>query len=196
MWNFVYFNRLNINIIYNTNMNATIIDEIKNSIRNIPDFPIPGIQFKDLTTLFKEADLLKETVEIIVDYYKDKGITKIVGIESRGFILGGILAYKLNAGFELIRKPGKLPSKTLKKEYSLEYGTNTIEIHEDALSSDDIVLVHDDLLATGGTSRAAIDLIEHFNVKNIYLNFIVELDFLEGRQQINSKYDTYSVIHY
>ena len=172
------------------------LDEIKNSIRNVPDFPIPGVQFKDLTTLFKNNLLLRKTSDILFDYYKNKGITKVVGIESRGFIIGGILAYQLNAGFEIIRKPGKLPAKTIKKDYTLEYGNNTIEIHEDALSKDDVVLLHDDLLATGGTSKAAMELIEIFQVKDIFLNFIVELDFLNGREKIGSKYDIYSVVHF
>ena len=177
-------------------MNNKTIEEIKNSIRNIPDFPIPGIQFKDLTTLFKKADLLQKTSDLLFDYYKDKGITKVVGIESRGYIVGGILAYKLNAGFVLIRKPGKLPAKKLKKDYKLEYGTNTIEIHEDSVNSNDIVLIHDDLLATGGTAKATIELIEQFKVNKIMLNFIVELDFLNGRNNIGQKYDIFSLIHF
>jgi len=177
-------------------MNHKTIEEIKNSIRNIPDFPIPGIQFKDLTTLFKKEDLLQKTSDILYDYYKDKGISKVVGIESRGYIMGGILAYRLNAGFVLIRKPGKLPAKTIKKDYQLEYGTNTIEIHDDSISSKDIILIHDDLLATGGTAKASLELIEQFKVKKIMLNFIVELDFLNGRNQIELKNDIFSLIHF
>lgn len=177
-------------------MNNKTIGEIRNSIRNVPDFPIPGIQFKDLTTLFKNNVLLKKTSDLLYDYYKDKGITKVVGIESRGFILGGILAYHLNAGFEVIRKPGKLPAKTIIKDYTLEYGSNTIEIHEDALETNDIVLLHDDLLATGGTSKAAMELIELFGVKEIFLNFIVELDSLKGREKIGNKYNIFSLVHF
>lgn len=177
-------------------MTTELITDIKAAIRNVPDFPIPGIQFKDLTTLFKNAQLLNETTDALYDYYKDKGITKVVGIESRGYIVGGILAYKLGAGFVLIRKPGKLPAETIKKEYTLEYGTNSIEIHKDAVKEDDVVLVHDDLLATGGTANAAVDLLSDLKIKNILVNFIVELDFLKGREKLASARDIYSLIHY
>lgn len=177
-------------------MNSQNIDKIKEIIRDIPDFPIPGILFKDITTLLNNNGLFKETADLICEFYKDKGITKVVGVESRGFILGGILAYKLNAGFVPIRKPGKLPAKTIKKEYTLEYGTNAIEIHTDALEKEDVVLLHDDLLATGGTSKAAIELIEGFGVKKTMLNFIVELDFLKGRDVIGAEYETSSLVKF
>lgn len=177
-------------------MNTETIKKIKKAIRNVPDFPIPGIQFKDLTTLFVNNKLLEKTVDLLYEYYKDKGITKVVGIESRGYIVGGILAYKLGAGFVLIRKPGKLPAETIKKEYALEYGTNAIEIHKDAVNENDVVLVHDDLLATGGTANAAIDLLSELNVKKISVNFIVELDFLNGREKLKNTSDIFSLIHY
>lgn len=157
-------------------------EELKNAVRNIPDFPIPGIQFKDVTTVFKDAKRLKELSDILYETYKDKGITKVVGIESRGFIMGPILATRIGAGFVPIRKPGKLPAETVEISYAKEYGTDTIQIHKDAINDDDTVLIHDDLLATGGTMRAAVDLVKMFNPKDIYVNFIIELKELDGRK--------------
>lgn len=157
-------------------------EELKNAVRNIPDFPIPGIQFKDVTTLFKDAERLKELSDILYETYKDKGITKVVGIESRGFIMGPILATRIGAGFVPIRKPGKLPAETVEISYAKEYGTDTIQIHKDAIDDNDTVLIHDDLLATGGTMRAAVDLVKMFNPKDIYVNFIIELKELDGRK--------------
>lgn len=157
-------------------------EELKNAVRNIPDFPIPGIQFKDVTTLFKDAKRLKELSDILYETYKDKGITKVVGIESRGFIMGPILATRIGAGFVPIRKPGKLPAETVEISYAKEYGTDTIQIHKDAIDDNDTVLIHDDLLATGGTMRAAVDLVKMFNPKDIYVNFIIELKELDGRK--------------
>lgn len=145
------------------------------NLRNIPDFPVPGIQFKDVTTLFKSNKCMKIMLNELYELYKDKGITKVVGIESRGFILGAALAVKLGAGFILCRKPGKLPAATLKESYMKEYGSDTIEIHEDAIDENDVVLLHDDLLATGGSMRAAYNLVKRFNPANIYINFIIEL---------------------
>lgn len=161
-------------------------EELKNAVRNIPDFPIPGIQFKDVTTLFKDAERLKELSDILYETYKDKGITKVVGIESRGFIMGPILATRIGAGFVPIRKPGKLPAETVEISYAKEYGTDTIQIHKDAINDDDTVLIHDDLLATGGTMRAAVDLVKMFNPKDIYVNFIIELKELDGRKVFTS----------
>lgn len=158
------------------------IKEIKSAIRNVPDFPIPGIQFKDLTTVFKDAKLLKELGDGLHDQFKGMGITKVVGIESRGFIMGPILATKLDAGFVTLRKPGKLPAETFSETYEKEYGVDTIEIHSDAISEDDIVLIHDDLLATGGTMLAAQKLVQRFNPKKVIISCIVELEFLEGRK--------------
>lgn len=155
--------------------------DLKNAIRNIPDFPSPGIQFKDVTTLFKVHERLQELSDILYETYKDKGITKVVGIESRGFIMGPILATRIGAGFVPIRKPGKLPAETIEISYEKEYGKDTIQIHKDALDSNDIVLLHDDLLATGGTMRAAYELVKTFNPKDIFVNFIIELDELNGR---------------
>ena len=154
------------------------------NLRNIPDFPKPGIQFKDVSTLFKNPECNQEMLEELVRLYKDKGITKIVGIESRGFVMGAMLAARLNAGFVMCRKPGKLPTETLKMSYAKEYGVDTIEIHTDAIEENDVVLIHDDLLATGGSMKAAIDLVKQFHPKNIYVNFLIELciEGLEGRK--------------
>lgn len=156
------------------------------NLRNIPDFPIPGIQFKDVSTLFKNPACIKEMADEMERLYKDKGITKVVGIESRGFVMGAILADRLNAGFVMCRKPGKLPGDTKKQAYGKEYGKDVIEIHTDALSPDDVVLIQDDLLATGGSAKAAIDLVRAFNVKKVYCNFIIELrcEGLKGREFI------------
>jgi adenine phosphoribosyltransferase len=177
-------------------MNAEItLDKIKSQIRNIPDYPKAGIQFKDITTVLKQPELFGFIVNTVSNLYINNGITKVVCIESRGFILGGAIAAKLGAGFVPIRKPGKLPAETFKKSYQLEYGTDSIEIHKDALSSGDIVLLHDDLMATGGTSLAAISLINNFNVKKIYINFLCELDFLRGRDVLKG-YEISSLIHF
>ncbi|MBR2638495.1 MAG: adenine phosphoribosyltransferase [Bacteroidaceae bacterium] len=152
-----------------------------NNLRNIPDFPIPGIQFKDVTSLFKKPECLKEINDALYELYKDCGITKVVGIESRGFVMGSALAIRLNAGFVPIRKPGKLPAETISESYSKEYGTDTIEIHKDAIEENDVVLLHDDLLATGGTMLAAYNLVKKLNPKNVMINFLIELDGLNGR---------------
>jgi len=167
-------------------MNEITIEDFAKSIRNVPDFPKPGILFKDITTALKDADILQFIVNQLYEQYKDKGITKIVGIESRGFIVGSILAYKLGAGFVLMRKPGKLPADTYQEEYSLEYGTDILEIHKDALDKDDTVLLHDDLLATGGSANAALNLIQKTGVSNIYVNFLIELSFLKGIEKLNT----------
>lgn len=159
---------------------------LRDNLRTIEDFPIPGIHFKDVSTLFKNAECLREMTDEIVRLYKDKGITKVVGIESRGYMLAASVAIELGAGMVLCRKKGKLPGAKLTKEYKKEYGVDAIEIHEDALSPDDVVLIHDDLLATGGSALAAIELVKDFNVKAVYTNFIVELrcEGLKGREFI------------
>jgi adenine phosphoribosyltransferase len=172
------------------------LEEVKKSIRNIPDFPKEGIQFKDVSTAFKDKKILRFILNEIKDHYGQAGITKVVGIESRGFILGSSLAGELHAGFVPIRKPGKLPSEKYSQSYDLEYGSDSLEIHTDALGEDDIVLIHDDLLATGGTINAAIDLVAMFGVKKIYVNFFVELDFLKGRERIHEGVDVWSLIHF
>ena len=152
-------------------------------LRNVPDFPIPGIQFKDVSTLYKHPKCLRIMVNELYELYKDKGITKVVGIESRGFVVGAALAYKLGAGFVMARKPGKLPAETRKESYMKEYGKDTIEIHTDAITEKDVVLLHDDLLATGGSMLAAYNLVKQFNPKQTFINFIIELTIegLHGR---------------
>lgn len=170
--------------------------QVKAEIRNIPDFPIPGIQFKDLTTAFINPDCLHWFGDEMYRLYQDKGITKVVGIESRGFIIAPMLADRINAGFVPIRKPGKLPADVVEVSYAKEYGTDTIQMHRDALCADDIVLLHDDLLATGGTMRAAVELAKKFGVKKIYVNFLVELDDLNGRQVFDSDVEVESLIHF
>lgn len=161
-------------------MNNEIL--LKN-LRNIPDFPIPGIQFKDVSTLFKNPKCLKIMVNELYELYKDKGITKIVGIESRGFVVGAALAVKLGAGFVMCRKPGKLPAETIQETYMKEYGKDTIEIHTDAITENDVVLLHDDLLATGGSMLAAYNLVKKFSPKKQYINFLIEItgEGLNGR---------------
>ena len=153
------------------------------NLRCIHDFPVKGTNFRDVTTLFKNNECLNIMLEELYEIYKDKGITKIVGIESRGFVMASALALKLGAGIVLCRKPGKLPAATVQESYAKEYGTDTIEIHQDAITSDDVVLLHDDLLATGGTMKAAYNLVKKFNPKNIYVNFIIEItdEGLHGR---------------
>lgn len=164
-------------------------ETLKKNLREIPDFPIPGILFYDVTTLFKNAECLQGMIDELYEMYKDKGITKVVGIESRGFILGGALAARLGAGFIMARKPGKLPAEVLEETYAKEYGTDTIQIHKDAINENDIVLLHDDLLATGGTMAAACRLMGKFRVKKSYVNFVVELKNLNGRQAFTSDVD-------
>ena len=159
---------------------------LKKNIRVVPDFPIAGIQFQDVSTLFGNAECLRIMCDETVSLYKDKGITKVVGLETRGYIMGSIIARKLGAGFVMARKPGKLPAETISETYAKEYGNDSIEIHTDAIDSDDIVLIHDDLLATGGTAKAAWHLVEKFNPIKCYMNFLVEIrdEGLKGREYI------------
>ena len=171
------------------------LEYAKTQIRNIPDFPKAGIQFKDITTLLKQPELLTFLIDTIVESYREKSITKVVCIESRGFILGGAIAARLGAGFVPIRKPGKLPAEVFRKEYSLEYGIDAIEIHKDAVQSGDILLLHDDLLATGGTALAALELLENFSPAKTYLSFLCELDFLHGRKAL-ADYEINTLIHF
>ena len=170
-------------------------EEVKLQIRNIPDFPVKGIQFKDITTALQQPKCLRWMRDEMVNLYKNKGITKIVGIESRGFIIAPAVAMELGVGFVPIRKPGKLPAETVEISYQKEYGVDTIQIHKDALSADDVVLLHDDLLATGGTMAAAIELVKKFGVKKVYVNFLIELDFLNGRQVLEQGAEVDSLIH-
>jgi len=169
------------------------LEHINAALRRIPNYPKEGIEFIDITTMISNADHFNTVLDFVVDYYKDKGITKVVGVESRGFIFGGALASRLNAGFVPIRKPGKLPAETYSVSYDLEYGQDSIFIHKDALEEGDVVLLHDDLLATGGTTRASLELLENFKLKETFINFIIELEGLKGRDTL-ADYDVMSVI--
>ncbi len=164
------------------------------SIRQIPDFPIPGILFYDVTTLFKDSVAIRELSDILYEMYKDKGITKVVGIESRGFIMGPMLAARLGAGFVPIRKPGKLPADTIEESYTKEYGTDTIQMHKDAIDEQDVVLIHDDLLATGGTMVAACNLVKQLKPKKVMANFIIELKELNGKSLFTEEVEVESVL--
>jgi adenine phosphoribosyltransferase len=172
------------------------IENLKKSVRNIPDFPIEGIQFKDVTTLFKSAENLREMTEILTKMYVNKGITKVIGIESRGFIMGPIMAVELGAGFVPMRKPGKLPAEVFEEKYEKEYGIDAIQIHKDALSADDVVLIHDDLLATGGTMIAAYNLVKKIGVKKVYINFLIELEELKGRELFTNDVEVETLIKF
>ena len=167
------------------------------NLRCVPDFPQKGINFRDVTTLFKNPACLQIMVDELYEMYKDKGITKIVGIESRGFVMASALAVKLGAGIVLCRKPGKLPAATIQESYTKQYGTDTIEIHEDAINEKDIVLLHDDLLATGGTMKAAYNLVRKFNPKKIYMNFIIEIndEGLHGRDAFDTDVEITTLIN-
>lgn len=159
--------------------NQKLID----NLRCIPDFPKKGINFRDVTTLYKNAECVQIMLDELEVLYKDKGITKIVGIESRGFVMASALAGRLGCGIVMARKPGKLPATVIKESFSKEYGVDTIEMHMDSITEDDVVLIHDDLLATGGTAMAAYKLVQHFNPKKVYVNFIIEItdEGLHGR---------------
>lgn len=172
--------------------NQLLID----NLRCIPDWPIKGVNFRDVTTLFKNPDCVKEITDELYEMYKDKGITKIVGIESRGFVMSSALAVRLGAGIVLCRKPGKLPCETVQQSYAKEYGIDTIEIHKDAIEEGDVVLLHDDLLATGGTMKAACDLVKKFKPKKVYANFIIELvnEGLNGRNAFDDDTDISTLI--
>ncbi len=156
---------------------------LMDNLRCIPDFPKKGINFRDVTTLYKNAECMKIMLDEMYELYKDKGITKIVGVESRGFVMAAALAGKLGCGVVLARKPGKLPATVIKESFSKEYGVDTIEMHLDSIDKDDVVLIHDDLLATGGTGKATYKLVKHFEPKQIYMNFIIEItdEGLHGR---------------
>lgn len=160
------------------------MERLKRIIRDVEDFPKSGIIFKDITTLLKDKDALKQAIDLLAERYRDKGVTKVIGIESRGFIFGPAVAYLIGAGFVPVRKPGKLPAETISVEYELEYGTDTLEIHKDALSADDKVLVVDDLIATGGTAAAVAGMVEQLGAELVEMAFLIELTFLEPRKKL------------
>ncbi|HED36757.1 MAG TPA: adenine phosphoribosyltransferase [Ignavibacteria bacterium] len=169
--------------------------QLKDFIRSVKDFPKEGIVFRDITTLLKEPKAVKLTLQSLLRFTEGIQIAKVVGIESRGFIFGALLAEKLNVGFVPVRKPGKLPAETEKMTYALEYGTDTIEIHKDAIKRGEKVLIHDDLIATGGTACASATLVEKLGGEVVQLSFIIELSFLNGRDKLKN-YDVKSLIQY
>ena len=169
------------------------MERLKKIIRDIPDFPKPGIIFKDITPLLLDPATLKEAIDLLAQRYRNKGIEKIVGIESRGFIFGPSVAYLIGAGFIPVRKPGKLPAETISIEYELEYGTDSLEIHRDALAPGDKVLILDDLIATGGTAEAVARMTEQLGAELVGLAFLIELSFLEPRKKL-SNWDVFSLI--
>ncbi len=172
-----------------------MVEELKKIIRDIPDFPKKGIIFKDITTLLKDPYSFQRTVDLLGHRYIGKGIGTIIGVEARGFIVGAALAYKLGAGVILVRKPGKLPHKTISASYELEYGTDSLEIHQDAIGKGERVLIADDLLATGGTVSAVIELVEELGGKIIECAFLTELEFLKGREKLKP-HKVFSLIKY
>jgi len=160
------------------------VDDLKKIIRDIPDFPKKGIVFKDITTLLADGHSFHRMIDLIAHRYVGRNIQKVVGVEARGFVLGSALAYKLGAGVVLVRKPGKLPYKTRSRSYDLEYGTDTLEIHDDAFSPGERVIIADDLLATGGTVEAVVGLLEDFKIELVECAFMAELEFLDGRKRL------------
>ena len=170
-------------------------NDLKDRIRNIPNFPKPGIVFRDITTLLNDAEAFAKVIDIYTEHYKDKGINKIVAIESRGFIFGGALAYKMGAAFVPVRKLGKLPGDTIKKEYELEYGVDALEMHRDSIKAGDNVLVVDDLMATGGTLSASCGLVEKLGATIVGIAVLIELSFLKGQDKFKN-YDYLPLIKY
>ncbi|SDE13392.1 adenine phosphoribosyltransferase [Desulfuromonas thiophila] len=171
------------------------MDDLKKIIRDIPDFPKKGIIFKDITTLLADGASFHRMIDLIAHRYLDRKIDKIVGVEARGFLLGSALAYKLGVGIVLVRKPGKLPYKTRKKTYDLEYGSDSLEIHEDAFCPGERVLIADDLLATGGTVAAVVELVSELGAELVECAFLAELDFLRGRERLPQD-KVYSLLHF
>ena len=171
------------------------MDKIKNAIRDIPDFPKEGIVFKDITPLLGDPEAFRRTIDLLVERYRDQGIDRVLGVESRGFLFAAPLAYLLNAGLVIVRKPGKLPYDSISESFELEYGTDTLEIHQDAVSPGQRVLVVDDLLATGGTVAAVTRLIARMGATVAECAFVVELDFLNGRDKLGDV-PVHSLIHY
>ncbi|MGO9402525.1 MAG: adenine phosphoribosyltransferase [Terriglobales bacterium] len=180
-----------------TRMPAKPVDcaGLKKLIREVPDFPKKGILFYDITTLLKDKAGFAKLIDALAENYAGQKIDLVLGMEARGFIFGPVLAYRLNAGFVPIRKPGKLPAETVKVSYDLEYGSNTLEIHKDAIRKGQRVLIADDLLATGGTAAATAKLASDLGAEIAGLAFVVELDFLKGREKL-AKYDVFSLLHY
>ncbi len=171
------------------------VDSLRAEIREVPDFPKPGILFYDITTLIKQAKPFAEAIDLMVEPFADRKVDVVVGMESRGFIFSAPMAVRLDAGFVPVRKLGKLPAETISVEYALEYGTNTLEVHKDAIQPGEKVLIVDDLLATGGTVLGTIDLVKQLKAEIVGLSFLVELKFLKGRARLGG-HDIHSVIQY
>ena len=171
------------------------MEHLKKLIREVPDFPKPGINFYDITTLLKDADGLKQTIDGLAAQFADERIDTIIGVESRGFIFAAPLAYQMNAGFVPVRKPKKLPAECVSVSYDLEYGQDTLEMHKDAVGEGHRVLIVDDLLATGGTAKAVVDLVEGLGGEIVGLSFVIELDFLNGRAKFDG-YEVKSLLNY
>jgi len=171
------------------------IEDIQKSIRDIPDFPKPGVVYKDITPLLSNAPLFKQTIDLMAERYQGRGVDTILGIESRGFIIGAALAYTMGVGFCIVRKPGKLPYETHSAKYELEYGSDALEIHRDGLRPGSQVLIVDDLLATGGTAAAAAALVSQLSAEVMEFAFVIELTFLRGRERLGPR-DVYSIIQY
>jgi len=171
------------------------VADLRERIRDVPDFPEPGIVFKDIMPMLAQPDLLREAVDLLAEWAEPRRPDVILGGEARGFILGAAMAYKLGCGFVAARRPGKLPWETISASYALEYGENALEVHSDAFDRGQRVLLHDDLLATGGTARAIVDLAENLGGEVVGVAFLIELDFLEGRKLLEG-HDVYSLIHY
>ena len=171
------------------------IAEIRRAIRDIPNFPKPGVVFKDITPLLSDGCLFKRTIDLLADRYRSQKVDIVLGIESRGFIIGAALAYRLGAGFCIVRKPGKLPYETHRASYELEYGSDTLEVHRDAIPSHARVLITDDLIATGGTAAAAIALVSQLGGEVVACAFVIELSFLKGREKLKP-YEVFSILQY
>ncbi|QXD16525.1 adenine phosphoribosyltransferase [Rhodocaloribacter litoris] len=171
-------------------------EALREAVRTIPDFPRPGIQFKDITPLLARPDLLREAVRLLAAPFEETGVTRVVAIEARGFILGSMLAQHLGAGFVPVRKAGKLPYRTVQETYALEYGTDTIEMHVDALGPGDRVLIHDDVIATGGTAAATTRLVQRAGAGVVGCAFLIELGFLEGRTRLDGNVPVHAVLRF
>jgi adenine phosphoribosyltransferase len=172
-----------------------ILRAIEAAVRTVPDYPKPGVQFKDITPVLGDPKLLGLAVEALAVPYLGAGITKVIGVEARGFILGGMLAHHLNAGFVPVRKRGKLPYRTVQESYDLEYGSDVIEMHVDGILEGDVVLIHDDVIATGGTASASYRLVEHAGARVAGYAFLIELGFLNGREKLEPGVPVHSVLH-
>lgn len=172
------------------------MDELKKTIREVPDYPKPGILFYDITTLLKDADAFRKVIDILTERYRGRGINKILGIDSRGFIFAPCVAYNLGAGFVPVRKKGKLPAETLSVDYELEYGSNTIEIHRDSLEPGEKVVIIDDLIATGGTAAATARMVEELGAELVEMAFMIELTFLKGRENLPEDTEVFSILKY